>query len=246
MKLTNSSRLAAALLILLLCVPVRADAARFPCSSGSPYPSCPTVRVISWPRGCVFPGADSGIPSVPVDSSDRPSVHSVPNGSPDRPVVPTVPAVPDDFSDRPAVPDNAPDEQEKAAAPEADSSIASYEAEVIRLVNEVRTRNGLNTLTADGSLCRFARLKSQDMRDNRYFSHDSPTYGTPFQMMKSLGVTYRTAGENIAYGYTSPQSVMDGWMNSEGHRANILNPSYTRIGVGYVADGHYWTQWFTG
>ena len=68
------------------------------------------------------------------------------------------------------------------------------------------------------------------MRDNRYFSHDSPTYGTPFQMMKSLGVTYRTAGENIAYGYASPQAVMDGWMNSEGHRANILNPSYTRIG----------------
>lgn len=84
------------------------------------------------------------------------------------------------------------------------------------------------------------------MRDNRYFSHDSPTYGTPFQMMKSFGISYRSAGENIAYGYSTPQSVVDGWMNSAGHRANILNSSYSRIGVGYVASGNYWTQWFIG
>ena len=84
------------------------------------------------------------------------------------------------------------------------------------------------------------------MRDKGYFSHTSPTYGTPFQMMKSFGISYRTAGENIAYGYATPQAVMNGWMNSSGHRANILNASYTRIGVGYVPSGHYWTQLFTG
>ena len=65
-------------------------------------------------------------------------------------------------------------------------------------------------------------------------------------MMKSFGITYRTAGENIAYGYATPEAVVTAWMNSDGHRANILNGSYTRLGVGYVADGHYWTQMFIG
>ena len=82
------------------------------------------------------------------------------------------------------------------------------------------------------------------MKDNNYFSHTSPTYGTPFQMMKSFGITYKTAGENIARGYNTPESVVNGWMNSSGHRANILNSTYTRIGVGYVKDGNYWTQMF--
>ena len=128
--------------------------------------------------------------------------------------------------------------------PTADSNVTSYEQEVIRLVNEIRVENGLNPLTYDWELSRVARYKSQDMKDNRYFSHTSPVYGTPFQMMKSFGITYRSAGENIARGYATPQAVVNGWMNSSGHRANILNKSFTRIGVGYVADGHYWTQMF--
>ena len=84
------------------------------------------------------------------------------------------------------------------------------------------------------------------MKDNQYFSHTSPTYGSPFDMMKRFGIAYRTAGENIAMGYQTPEAVVDGWMNSDGHRANILNASFTQIGVGYVADGHYWTQMFIG
>ena len=95
-------------------------------------------------------------------------------------------------------------------------------------------------------LSRIARLKSSDMRDNKYFSHTSPTYGTPFQMMKDFGIRYRTAGENIAMGQRTPSEVVSAWMNSPGHRANILNASYTRIGVGYVSDGNYWTQMFAG
>ena len=82
------------------------------------------------------------------------------------------------------------------------------------------------------------------MKDNNYFSHTSPTYGSPFQMMKSFGISYKTAGENIAKGYKTPGAVVNGWMNSSGHRANILNSSFTRIGVGYVSNGHYWTQMF--
>ena len=130
--------------------------------------------------------------------------------------------------------------------PEKDSKVEEYEAEVIRLVNEIRAENGLKPLTANWELSRVARYKSQDMADKHYFSHTSPTYGSPFQMMKSFGLSYRTAGENIAYGQRTPQQVVDAWMNSSGHRANILNSSYTQIGVGYVAKGNYWTQMFIG
>lgn len=130
--------------------------------------------------------------------------------------------------------------------PTTDSTVSSYEKEVVRLVNEIRAENGLAPLTYDWELSRVARYKSQDMKDNRYFSHTSPVYGSPFQMIKNFGISYRTAGENIAKGYATPKAVVDGWMNSSGHRANILNSSFTRIGVGYVADGRYWTQMFIG
>ena len=128
--------------------------------------------------------------------------------------------------------------------PSVDSSVLSYEEEVVRLVNVERAKNGLSPLTEDWELSRVARYKSQDMRDRNYFSHTSPTYGSPFQMMKSFGISYKSAGENIARGYKTPSAVVSGWMNSSGHRANILNPSFTHIGVGFVADGHYWTQMF--
>ena len=130
--------------------------------------------------------------------------------------------------------------------PQISQSVLSYESEVIRLVNEVWRENGLKALTANWELSRVARYKSQDMLNKGYFSHTSPTYGTPFQMIKAFGLSFRTAGENIARGYSTPQAVVNGWMNSSGHRANILNASYTQIGVGYVAQGNYWTQMFIG
>lgn len=130
--------------------------------------------------------------------------------------------------------------------PRVSTSVSAYEQEVIRLVNEIRVQNGLKALTANWELSRVARYKSQDMVDNRYFSHTSPTYGSPFQMIRAFGLSFRTAGENIAYGQRTPQAVVNAWMNSSGHRANILNGSYTQIGVGYVANGHYWTQMFMG
>lgn len=128
--------------------------------------------------------------------------------------------------------------------PTLDSTVSGFEQEVIRLVNEIRVEKGLKALTYDWELARVARYKSQDMKDNKYFSHNSPVYGTPFQMIKNFGISYRSAGENIAKGYSTPQAVVNGWMNSSGHRANILNANYTRIGVGYVAGGNYWTQMF--
>ncbi len=128
--------------------------------------------------------------------------------------------------------------------PEIESSILIYENEIVRLVNEIRDQNGLKELTYDWELSRVARYKSQDMKDNRYFSHTSPVYGSPFEMIRNFGISYRSAGENIAKGYATPQAVVNAWMNSAGHRANILNTSFTRIGVGYVASGNYWTQMF--
>ncbi|MET0017097.1 CAP domain-containing protein [Oscillibacter sp.] len=122
----------------------------------------------------------------------------------------------------------------------------SFEEQVAALVNEQRAANGLQPLTLSTTLSNVARVKSQDMHDKHYFAHESPTYGSPFDMLKSFGISYRAAGENIAMGYATPEAVMNAWMNSSGHRANILNASYTQIGVGYVADGNYWTQEFTG
>jgi uncharacterized YkwD family protein/spore coat assembly protein SafA len=123
----------------------------------------------------------------------------------------------------------------------------SIESQVVQLTNQERAKNGLKALTQDWELSRVARYKSMDMRDKNYFSHTSPTYGSPFTMMKNFGITYRSAGENIAAGQTTAQEVVRAWMNSPGHRANILSGNYTHIGVGYAQGGsqrHYWTQMF--
>lgn len=82
------------------------------------------------------------------------------------------------------------------------------------------------------------------MQQQNYFSHTSPTYGSPFDMMRDFGITYRSAGENIAKGQTSPEEVVQAWMNSQGHRENILNANFTHIGVGYEQNGNHWTQMF--
>jgi uncharacterized YkwD family protein len=96
----------------------------------------------------------------------------------------------------------------------------------------------------DAALSNLALAKAADMSNNNYFDHTSPTYGSPFDMMKQYGISYNTAGENIAMGQRSPEEVMTQWMNSEGHRKNIMNPSFTTIGVGYT--NGYWVQEFIG
>ena len=130
--------------------------------------------------------------------------------------------------------------------PETDDAVRAYEKEVIRLVNEIRVQYGLNALTENWELSRVARYKSQDMRDRGYFSHTSPTYGSPYDMMRAFGLSWRSAGENIAYGYRAPEAVVSAWMGSSGHRANILSAKYTQIGVGYVQSGNYCTQMVIG
>lgn len=135
---------------------------------------------------------------------------------------------------------------QKITIPDA-APLASYEAEVIRLINLERTNRGLPALATNWQLSRVARYKSQDMIDKNYFSHTSPTYGSPFTMMQSFGLRFSAAAENIAYGQRTPQEVVNAWMNSAGHRANILSKSYTQTGVGAAKKANgtlYWTQMF--
>jgi uncharacterized YkwD family protein/spore coat assembly protein SafA len=115
---------------------------------------------------------------------------------------------------------------------------------VIQLVNNERAKQGLPALKRNWELQRVAQFKAEDMTDKKYFSHNSPTYGTPFQMMKSFGIKYSSAGENIAQGQRTPQEVMNAWLNSSGHRANIMSSSFTEIGVGYDSRTNTWVQQF--
>ncbi|HDR4725771.1 serine protease [Bacillus cereus group sp. Sample62] len=132
---------------------------------------------------------------------------------------------------------------EQKPAEEA-KSLSEFEQRVVELTNAERAKQGLPALKIDTELSKVARVKSEDMQKNNYFDHNSPTYGSPFDMMKKFGISYTSAGENIAQGQRTPEEVVQAWMNSAGHRANILNNGFTHIGVGYVESGNYWTQQF--
>lgn len=128
------------------------------------------------------------------------------------------------------------------------SALTADELEVFNLINTKRTANGLAALKIDDELQNVARIKAQDMVDNNYFSHTSPTYGSPFEMLKKFGISYKTAGENIA-GNSSNSGAVEAWMNSSGHRANILNSSYNYTGIGVVKSSKYgkiYVQMFMG
>lgn len=118
------------------------------------------------------------------------------------------------------------------------TSMTTDEKEVFDLINKQRTQNGLSALKLDTETLRVARIKAQDMVDNNYFSHNSPTYGSPFQMLSSFKISYKTAGENIA-GNSSNSAAVTAWMNSSGHKANILNSSFNYTGIGVVSNSKY-------
>lgn len=131
----------------------------------------------------------------------------------------------------------------------ADGQASEQAQAVLKIVNEERAKQGLKALVLDKQLNNVAQVKAEDMRNNNYFDHNSPTLGSPFDLMRNNGVSYRTAGENIAAGQQSARDVMNSWMNSSGHRANILNANYTKLGVGFCTGGKmgtYWVQSFTG
>lgn len=134
------------------------------------------------------------------------------------------------------------------SAPTNSSTLTSQEQEMLKLLNEARAQNNAPPLQIDMQTTNVARIKAQDMIDNNYFSHNSPKYGSPFDMMKSFGVSYVTAGENIA-GNQTVQAAHNALMNSPGHRKNILNPEFTHIGLGIKSGGPYgnmFSQMFVG
>lgn len=145
--------------------------------------------------------------------------------------------------------DNKEDQDDSSKNEQVSAGQSSMTSQVVNLVNSERAAQGLMALQKDSRLAALAQQKAEDMAKNQYFSHTSPTYGSAFDMLKAAGYSYKTAGENIAMGQKSAASVMDGWMHSSGHRANILHTSYEKIGVGYAvsADGMpYWVQIFAG
>ncbi|MFF3021389.1 CAP domain-containing protein [Gottfriedia sp. NPDC057948] len=177
-------------------------------------------------------------PTVPT----TPATPVKPSTPTTKPTVPTTPSKPTTPS--PATP--ATPATPAPSTPANSASLSAYESKVVDLTNAERTKAGLKPFTVNATLSKTARLKSQDMTDKNYFDHTSPTYGSPFDMMKQFGITYSYAAENIAKGQKTPEEVVTAWMNSAGHRANILNPNLTQIGVGYDSRSNAWTQQFIG
>lgn len=177
----------------------------------------------------------------PVTPAPEPAPEPEPPAEPETP-----PAPPKQEEPKPA-PEPEPPKQEEPETPSA-TGLTEMEQQMLDLVNAERAKVGAQPLAADMRLTEQARLKSQDMIDKGYFSHQSPTYGSPFDQMKAAGITYRTAGENLA-GAPSVKSAHDNLMLSDGHRRNILNPAFDHVGIGIIEGGPYgimFTQMFIG
>lgn len=139
------------------------------------------------------------------------------------------------------------DMEKQNTTPQTDNQMQSMKKQVVKLVNQERKQRGLQPYQHSNKLANVAQTKAEDMRDNNYFSHQSPTYGSPFEMMKQFNIQYSAAGENIARGQRTAAEVMNSWMNSPGHRKNILSEKYTHIGVGLAEKSQgttYWVQMF--
>ena len=129
--------------------------------------------------------------------------------------------------------------------PEADKEL-TFAEQVVELVNQERTKAGLNAVTLDKTIASAALVRAKEIETS--FSHTRPNGSKFSTALTEQGVTFKGAGENIAWGQKSPEAVMQAWMNSEGHRANILNKNFTKIGVGYYQNAsgrNFWTQLFT-
>lgn len=158
---------------------------------------------------------------------------------------PEMPDTPDgEQPETPDSPDN--NKPENPSLPDTDTENADFVRQVVDLVNRERAKAGLSPVTADTSIQAAAQVRAREIEKS--FSHTRPDGSSFSTALTQQGVTYRGSGENIAWGQKTPEQVMNGWMNSEGHRANILNKNFTKIGVGYhqnASGTNYWTQLFT-
>ena len=148
-----------------------------------------------------------------------------------------------------STPDNPTIQQPEISEKPSEPSDNEYELKVFELINIERRKAGLAEFSLSTPLCNVARMHSLDMYNRNFFSHTNPDGQSPSDRIKEYGISYRYMAENIAAGQSSPEDVVNTWMNSEGHRANILNPDLKQIGIGYYKSGsnyiHYWTQCFT-
>ncbi|MCK1998814.1 CAP domain-containing protein [Psychrobacillus psychrodurans] len=193
------------------------------------------------------------IPEVekPMESEKKPEVVTPTKPVEEKPVVkePETPVQEKPVVKEPEAPvkenvEKEPVVKEPSTEAKDEVKVTSEIQQVVDLTNKERAKAGLKALQIDTKLTQSAQAKSQDMKNKNYFSHTSPTYGSPFDQMKSMGITYKSAAENIAMGQRSPAEVVDAWMKSPGHKANIMNGSFTHIGVGLSNSGYYWTQQF--
>ncbi len=203
------------------------------------------------------PGTDGPGPDVPgtdvpdhnTPDTDQPGQDMPDNETPDTDQPGSDTEAPDngtnqpDDMNKPGGDTNKPDDNNK---PGPDSHDRTFAQQVVDLVNAERVKAGLATLTVDQNIEAAALVRAKETEVS--FSHTRPN-GTSFSTaLTEQGVSFKGSGENIAWGQRTPQEVMKGWMNSDGHRANILNPRFTKIGVGYyqnAAGRNYWTQLFT-
>ncbi len=200
------------------------------------------------------------IPNVPPPTNNgaqgTPSTPNVPGsqGTPSTPGdqnIPNIPGAPAQPDTTFPGPSNTTGREPNAGKNEDTSgtgTMTTEEKKILDLCNSERSKAGAPALVANNDLTKLARMKSKDIVDNNYFSHQSPTYGSPFDMMKEHGISYMYAGENLAQN-SSADKAFNAWMNSEGHRKNILNPNFTELGVGIApkGDGSFiYTQMFIG
>ena len=192
-------------------------------------------------EGVIQPNLDfifGTCPEIP-DVEVKPEIPEIPEVKPEIPDTPIVPDTPE-IPDSPVIPDEPEIDEPETEAP--DSSLAM---QVLSLVNSERAKYGLDSLTYDSLLSSAANTRAIEIKS--LFSHTRPDGRSCFTALDEVGYSYRKAGENIAYGQRSAEEVMNAWMNSEGHRANILG-DYDYIGIGVYEKGGviYWSQFFAG
>ncbi|NLL86369.1 MAG: hypothetical protein GX229_07650 [Syntrophomonadaceae bacterium] len=202
--------------------------------------SLPVIKINGVPLAKEYISANSCKAPVKLKASDKPKapVSKPKTPAPSKPQKPVTPAPQPQPPGNP-VPDPKPGNEDSF-------NPSSLQSEMLAYINAERAKDNLSPFVLDEKLCQGAYLKSKDMAVNNYFSHNSPTYGSPFDMMKDLGIAYRLAGENIAKN-TSVKGAHQAFMNSSGHRANILNSGFKKLGLGFYQSGSYLyvTQWFT-
>lgn len=193
------------------------------------------------------PGSEAPVaPVVPVTESSSPAEAESSPEATEQPVVP-ISRAPQRPSPKPttvSTKPQAPVAPEPAAAPASAAPASGAVAEVLALVNKERAAVGCPAVTLNAQLTKAAQDHSTDMAQHATMSHTGSDGSDPGQRITAAGYTWSSYGENVAYGYSTPAQVMDGWMNSPGHRRNILDCSYKEIGIGLAQPNSYWTQDF--